>query len=1062
MNNKKLTIGGKLAKIFVHNQRLGLLVVLVLFFFGVISFIATPKQYNPEISAPAFNIITEFPGASSTEVERLITEPMEDKVKDIHGVDEVMSRSIDGGVSIVTVKFDVGASVEDSKIKIISKIFGNMDLKPQGANDPIIKEINPDDVPIITIALSSETLDLISLRKIALEFQNELNLIDGATNVEVVGGYKNEYKIIIDPGKLQSTHTSLYSIISAIESSNNRFLVGEINSGDKKEEISIDGQYTSIEMLQKFPITNDNGAIVYLEDIATVTEDTEEKDNIVRYKTTENRDQNTVFISVSKRKGENISNIANKVLEKVSAFQSKSDPALISLKVLRNEGQVASESISGLTMNLFTSIIIVSLILLYFLGSSASFIVAITIPLTLATVFGIGFLGGQTINRITLFALILSLGLLVDNSTVVIENITRHLRDKDKDPDTIVHAVDEVGPGLIMSTATTLLAFFPMAFITGMMGPYMKPIPFFVPAALVVSLVLAFTVNPFLIGKIINRKNAKPIEIKQKLGKILVKYRALLTSLLASKSKRRNIFIISFLLLSLAVLLPAVGIVKFRMLPKADTEQFYVYLDLPKGTQISKTDQIVNEIEDFFLDNKEVVSTQSFIGTAPILDFNGLFKGTSARVGENQATIRVNITHHNDRDIKSEDLVAQIRPELLEHIKLYPEASIQVIEDPPGPPVLATALMKIQGENMDKIYEISTDVENMFRTTEGIVDVDTSRDENQSELSYKINHDKLLLAGISEEQLIQTLHVLLNGYNISTIHDSEEEQHFINIRLKDSKREQITDLDEIFIHNQRGEQIPFTELVTAEYTSTKPTIYHDEKVRTVYVFGEMSGRSITYGTIDVFKKLWNYTLPSGKGERTGVSLFGLEYTDSDGSIYNLRWGGEWELTLEVFRDLGIAMMVAVFLIYFILVVQFHSFVTPILIMITIPLSLIGVLPGFAILGAIKGVYFTATSMIGVIALAGIVVNNAIIFVEQLKVYQDEGRTIEYALIETGVTRLQPILLTSLTTVLGSLTIVNDPVWAGLAWAIIFGLSLSTILTLIIFPILFYSTQKKHW
>jgi len=1090
-NQDSLGFAGRIARVFVVNSRLSILIIITMFAWGVLSFFITPKQYNPEIVAPAFQVITEFPGASSKEVEELVTRPLEDKLAEISGVDELMSQSIDGGMSVVLVKFFVGEDMDSAKIKIVQKVYGNLDLKPVGVGEPIIKDIDPDEVPVLTIALSSDELDAVELRKLSIGVKKEIKEIDNASSVEIVGGLKRQLNIILNPLELTAKGVSEFEIVEILKNNNLKLLGGELETEIRKIAVELDGVINSKDELAKLALRTNGEQIVYLEDVAVVEDGVEEINSYVKFRNLENSDKNNnvVYLGVAKKKDTNVSQVTKEVLGKIEELKDKGEiPRNVQVDVVRDEGKTANEEIFGLVVNLIQAIVIVSVVLFLFLGARAAFIVAVAIPLVLASVFGVGYLAGQTINRITLFALILSLGLLVDSATVIVENIVRHIKKGDMDKKyPVIKAVDEVGPGLLMSTITTLFAFFPMAFVTGMMGPYMGPIPFFVPVALIFSLIVAFTINPFLGYQLLKgtgvnselrpevkneykEENKKTVFSKIKKwgenkGDALINfYKKILRRIFDDKKLRKKVLLIVVGTFIFSMLLPVFGIVKFRMLPKADREQFYVYLDYPEGILIEDNNRITSKVEDFLLKQKEVVSVQSFVGVAPVIDFNGLFKGSKNRTASNVSTIKVNLTHHDTRDIKSEKLVQDIRPQLYKLLESEIGTKIKLVEDPPGPPVLSTMLIKIKGKDYDELKKISTDIEKMFYETSEVLDVDTTRTENQSKVVLKIDYDKAQRSGVNAEMAAYTLRMALSGVNVAVLHDENtSEQQFVFMRFDKNYRNSIDDLDLIYISNLRGEKVPLMEVVKEERKNIEDVIFRDDKMKTIYVSGEMGSRSVTYAVLDIYKKLFKYELPSGEGELHKVSFLGVDYVDKKtDDTYKIEWGGEWKITVEVFRDLGLAMMVAIFLIYMVLVAQFHSFKTPFLIMMTIPLAMIGVLPGFAILGYGLGIYFNATSMIGVIALAGIVVNNAIILVEYLNSFKGKGLDVREALIESGATRMRPIILTSLTTILGSLTIIGDPVWAGLAWSIIFGISISTVLSLIMFPVFYYIFEGKDW
>ena len=1076
-NELKLTIFGRIAKIFVMNEKLTLLLILFLFSWGIFSFILTPKQYNPDIVAPAFQVITEFPGATEKEVYELISKPMENVVMDIDGVDKVVSESRDGGVSILIVNFFVGEDIDSSKIKLQQKFNSNINLMPPGALTPFIKTIDPDNVPILVLGIKSSFFNQIELRKFAFYLRDKLKVIPNISNIEIKGGQKRQLSILIDPQKLNAYKISVLELEQLIKSHNIRVYNNEFESSDQQIYVEVDGVISNKESLEKLIVLSDKDKVIYLKDIANIEDRAEEISNFTSFQVKGSDIEDVVYLSIAKKKGSNIIKVSNDLLNFINN-DNNIIPNHISISILRNEGETASNEINGLIINLFQAILIVGFVLLIFLSSRPAFIVAIVIPLTLAVVFGSGFLVGQTINRITLFALILSLGLLVDSATVVVENILRHLKENEKvdDRQVVIKAVDEVGMGLFMSTVTTVFAFIPMAFISGMMGPYMAPIPFFVPAALIASLFIALSINPWLSYKLLGNKKLKEkkesyiylekikVISKSIQSSLMKKYRNILYVLLNNHKIRKFTLILVLFSFVFVMILPVFQVVKFRMLPKADRNQFYLYIDLPENTLLHETRSITNNISTFLSNQTYITNVQSFVGMPPVIDFNGLFKGAEGRSEEYQSTLKINLINHNERSITSEDIVLNIRHALQKFLKNNPDIKFKLIEDPPGPPVQSTMLAKIQGENFSVLNDIAKDTERIFKNIEGVVDIDTTVKFPGKQIIFNIDKEKASRSLVRTDAIVSTLKTYFDGSKIGLFHNGDFlESEFIFLQLEKSFRSEQSDFNHIYIKNTQGDLVPLSAVIQQLEVESSDILRRDDRLNTVYVYSEMGNRSVTYATIDAFKLLLNYKLPSGKGKISHLSLFGITYYDEvSGESYRVQWGGEWKLTLEVFRDLGLAMMVAIFLIYFVLVAQFKSFKTPLIIMGSIPLSMIGVMPGFAILGQTIGLYFNATSMIGVIALAGIVVNNAIILLEYLNSLRKEGYTIENALIASCVTRLRPILLTTATTILGSLTIIGDPVWAGLAWSIIFGLSISSALTLIIFPVLYYVFEGKNW
>lgn len=1071
-HQKKLGFAGQLAKVFVKNKELNILVILFIIIWGIGSFILIPKAYNPEIVAPAFTITTSFPGASVNQVQELVTRPMEDAISELPSIDQLISHSFDGGQSVTMVQFKVGTPAENAKISISQKLRDNAFQKPIGAGESSLVTMDPDDVPIMSIALTSSTRSPQALRKLAFELSDQLKLVTGTSKVSVIGGLNNNLQIELDSEKISQYHLAVSDVIGMLSAANGIYTTETLKSDTDKETLKISGSISSVEDASKIVLIPDQNKPLLLGDVAEITFSPGEIISNVHFTEKNSDPKDIAYVTIAKIKGANISSVTSAVREKLADIQKQNRFSSVTFLVLRDDGETAHEEISTLTKHLIFSILIVVIILMAFLGFRNSLIVAISIPLTLLASFGIGLLAGQTVNRITLFALILALGLLVDDAIVIIENVHRTIKNnpgKHKSA-LIVQAVDEVGMGVFMSTITILLAFIPMAFVSGMMGPYMSPIPFFVSVTLLVSLVIAFTINPALTGIFSSHKNEERENIFVKtIHRVENSYAKLIGKLTQDKRKKNIVLASSAVLLLLALLLPLFKVVQFRMLPKANKQQFYIYLDMPTSTSYNRTKEIALEIEHTALGSKEITSVENFIGTPPITDFNGLFKGSFMRSGENQATLKINLTPHAEREETSEQIAFKLRDTLTQEVLLHqPDAKIIVVEDPPGPPVRSTFFLKIQGENQDLLNSTARDLEKIADNIPGIVDLKTTTSQRSFEKQYKVDIEKAGRLGVAPTKIIETLHSSLAGLNVArygentTANDKQTEQQFVILRMQKDDRTDINDLSRITVKSSVGTTVPISELLITQPLAEQSEIATDSRQQVVYVSGEMGQRSVIYAVIDLFPKLFNYHLSTGDGKIIAWSPLGVTYENANGEQVEVRIDGEWKLTLEIFRDLGIAMGVALLLIYFVLVVQLRSLIVPMLIMATIPLALIGVLVGFGFLGVIKGTYFNATSMIGVIALAGIVVKNAIIYLAYLDELKERGMVLTNALMETGRVRLLPILLTSLTAILGSLTIIADPVWEGLAWAIIFGLSVSTVLTLIIFPLLYQTFEGKKW
>ena len=1065
---------GKAARIFLLNQKISLLTIGILIVWGTLSFALMPKQYNPEIVAPAFTITTEFPGASTEEVHSLLTKRVEDAVAGVPKVDDISAQSIVGGKSIVVVKFLVGYSEESATLALNQKLQDIQPMLPLGVSAPLVQSIRPDDVPILDIAITSPTRSETSLRTLAVDIADELKLVPGISSTEVRGGHIDQLRVKLHASALVARNISIADVENAIRSSNGSFSIHELRNADENPLISIAGNIRNADDLSRIALREENGSILRLGDIADVSLEPGDIREYVRIAEKDGDSAETVHIALAKLKGENATTVSNEVERKLKELRSTLIPDTVKTSILRDEGETAHEEISKLSFDLVKSIAIVGVLLALFLGLRNAFVASVSIPLVLLAVFGVGLLAGQTINRITLFALILSLGLLVDDAIVVVENIVRSLRlsPQENRVRLIVRSVDEVGGALALSTLTMALAFLPMAFVSGMMGPYMGPIPFFVPAALFASLLISVTLNPFLAFLSISRQRIVSGEKKsfftRAFERIETIYERILSTLLVHSKKRTIALATTGIALIIALMLPLTPLVPFRMLPKANKDHFSVYLDLPDGTALNTTDSATRALEAVLLKDSDILRVESFVGTAPVVDFNGLFRGSSGRTLENQATLVAHLTALSDRDAASEEVAFRIREHLTEFHASFPDAVTRIIEDPPGPPVLSTFLLKIQGPDSDVRERIARDFATTSEKIDGVVDIDTSIPERGLDPTYRVNIDKASLLGVSLPNIEASLQTALSGSRIglfrsSALGSSTQESRYIALQLASEDRSEEQGLSQIKVAGKTGELIPITNLLEPVNQPIERVMLSNNRAETTFVFAEMGNRSIVYAVLDIFPTLLNYRLPDNAGERISWSPLGATYLDqSTGKQYRVEIDGEWKLTVEVFRDLGIVMGVVMFLIFFVLAARTKSLLVPGLIMVSIPLGLIGILPGFAILQAIKGTYFNATSMIGVIALSGLSVKNAIIYLEYLEPLKQSGRPIREALVEAGRIRLLPIVLTSLAAIFGSLTIISDPVWEGLAWAIIFGLSASTLLTLLIFPVLYFIFERKHW
>lgn len=1051
--NKKIekqynNLFGYIAHVFTSNIPLSFIVLFSAVIVGLLSYIMTPKQYNPEVIRPAFVIATPYQGAHSREVKNFISQSISNSIQEIPGIDEVQSQSLNGGMSLVTALFDVGENEEDAKTKLFTKILENTEIKKPGIGDPYIKSINPDDVPILTVRIGSSTLDQNQIREKVFKDIESLKRIKNVSQVLVYGGEAPALIVRLDPLKIETLGISLPQVINVLETYNQRKIPTAIQTGQRRIAFELDNTFGTADDAKNILIQNG----VHLSDIAEVYVGYSEKDAFVEYSNSDYTDTyQNVFISFSKVKGSNAQSVSLAIQESLTSLFAHQDE--LSVEVLVDDGDIANKEINGLMMNLFISILIVGIILYLFLSGIPALIVMGTIPIILLLVFIPGYLSGQTINRITLFALILSLGLLVDSATVVVENIYRKIKNHPENNirQNVVAAVGQVGVGLVLSTLTSVVVFFPVKFITGMMGPYMGPIAFFVPAALTISLLTAFVITPFLAYQSFkkNKKEKKPL-LDNFFTRLSDWYEKKILFILKNKKISKKIIFGLIILFTISILLPVFKLVHFQMLPKANKDQVYIYVDMIYGSDILKTESTTQDIIDSVHTIDDIESIQSFIGTSPIPDFNGLFKGVQNRNESHQATLRVNFKEKHKSSIK---LASQIRKEISK-IDLPYQTTIKVLEDPPGPPVQATFVLEIFGKNEQGRNYLSSSLRSKLSTIRGLVDIDSSYQESFERVLIHVDQEKVQQLGVSMDMFYALFQSSTDAYQFSQFHNNKEEYSHIEISFPREERKNVDDILDMKVPNTLGSLVPISEFTDIVYTKNDDTIFEKNGSEYTFITGEVDHRSIVYVVLDTFKMLQNIKLDGFTIKRTSLNSF--EASDINGDVYELRFDGEWDMTLNNFRDLGIAMLAALFLVYAILVAQYKSFIIPGLLMVTIPLGLIGILIGFTLLDLLFNVSLSATALIGFIALIGIVVNNAILYLEHFMELINENKNIDHikALVIAGKVRLRPIMLTSLTTILANLTIVTDPIWSGLAWAIIFGLSLSTIMTLVVFPLLY--------
>lgn len=1061
-------ISGKIAKSFIKSKLTPLIVISSLLL-GVFAVIVTPREEEPQIVVPMIDVIVTYPGASAKEVEERVTRPMEQLLWEIKGVEYIYSIARPG-MNLTIVRFYVGENMEDSLVKLYNKLMSNYDRIPPGVSEPIVKPKSIDDVPILTLTIWSENSRYsgYELRRIAGEVANEIKKDADVSELSIIGGQRRQVRITLDPSRLRAYNASSFQIMGALQKANFVLPSGAFPSGNKELLVDSGGFLKNADEAGNIVVSVFNGRPVYLKDVAKISDGPEEPANyvfmglgpasdLVRSQESEVRSltsgqHEAVTIALSKKKGANASVAAHAALNKIEALKGSLIPSDVQITTTRDYGETAKEKSDELLEHMLIATIAVIILIAFALGWRESIVVAVAVPVTLALTLLINYLYGYTLNRVTLFALIFSIGILVDDAIVVVENIHRHFKMHKINPLTAVLAVDEVGNPTILATFTVIAALLPMAFVSGLMGPYMRPIPVGASAAMLFSLLVAFIVSPWLGYKVL--KNVKHSENHGKEGgRLLSLYERILGPLIDKKNKRIAALAAVALLLGLAMLLVPLKAVTVKMLPFDNKSELQVIIDMPEGETLEKTAALTRELGEYLKTVPEVTDFQAYIGTAAPYNFNGLVRHYFLRSGSNVADIQVNFAEKSERKAQSHDLAKRLRPELRKIGDKY-NARLKVAEIPPGPPVLSTLVAEVYGPDPKRHSEIAKEIMDIFEKTDGVVDVDWYIEDDQKKIIFEVDKEKASLNGISTEAVSQSLRIALNGMSAGLVHfDKEKEPVELFLRMPLEERAAIASLREATIPSPSGIQVPLSELVKIREGIEDKTIYHKNLKNVTYVIGDVAGteESPVYVILKMKEKIKRMKLPEGYELRQ----YSSEQPQHE-EKYAMKWDGEWHITYEVFRDLGIAFAAVLVLIYILVVAWFRSFITPLIIMAPIPLTLVGILPGHWIFGA----FFTATSMIGFIALAGIIVRNSILLVDFVEMEWREKGQLKNALIKAGAVRFRPIVLTAAAVVVGSFVMLFDPIFQGLAIAMMFGAVAATGLTLVAVPLLYYEFFKN--
>lgn len=1057
--HQNLNFAGKVAAYFI-NSKLTLLIIVFAFLIGLYAFLVTPREENPRIVVPAANVIVQKPGASPEEVQQLIIKPLEAILQGLVGVDHTYGMAMNS-MGVVSVQFKVGEDKEDSMVRLYDRIMSNLDHMPAGTLQPLIKPIDVDDVPVVVVSLACDGSAECHLRNVANDVLEQLRRIEDTSVAYVHGGRKRAIRINLDLERMRNYNVTLADIRAVVEATNLDMPSGTFVGGNTLASVQTGGMLKNAADVANLVVSLSQHRPVYLKQVADITDGPEEINQVSRIgygaaytdEVPPDYEVSAVSVAIAKRMGANSVTVAKNVLAELDRIRNSHIPAGIKVDVTRNDGARADDAVNTLIEHMAIAIVTVVALLVVFLGWRAASVVTITIPLILFITLAVGYIAGQSINRITLFALILSLGLLVDDSIVVIENIYRHYAKKGVDRmQAAVQAVNEIGRPTNLATFAVILAFLPMFWVTGMMGPYMAPIPFNVPVAMIASLFIAYTVAPWAACRFLKvQGHEHEGAAHEGHNGILERGYARMMSLLIHSRTSRNLFFLSvIILMGLVIAMPVYQLVQFKMLPKNNTNTFVITIDMPEGTSLEHTDFVARRVGDIVRQEPLVQTWETSVGQSGVVDFNGLLRGASLKHSPNIAEVRVNLLDKHARDESSIDIAYAMRAPLAELAK-QTNANIKVVEDPPGPPVRATILAELYGADYDKLREIAAELRTqVFATTDDVVDIDDSVTNSFTEYNIVVNREKAMLTGIAPATIAETLRAYVAGVDVGTVHlEHEKEPVPIRFRVPVSDRTGPKDLSQVYFTTPQGRQVALSEIANIEKSETSKPILHKDQYPVVYVTGELGNTSQVYAVYRMWDYLNTHELPNG------IKLTQYFMSNPTTSDYAIRWDGEMRLTLDVFRDLGSAFAVAVVLIYLVLVGYYRSFAIPFIVMGAIPLTIIGVIPGHAIMHQ----YFTATSMIGVIALAGIVVRNSLLLIDFILENQRCGKTVAEAVLAAGITRLRPILLTAFAIMLGTFVIVFDPVFGGLAVSLIYGTFASTVLTLFVIPLVYLVYQR---
>lgn len=1060
-------LSGNIAKAFLQSK-LTILLMFAFLLIGGYSTMLMPREEEPQIQVPMADIFIGYPGASPKEVETKVAAPLEKFISNIKGVEYVYSTSMKGQVMLI-VQFYVGEDVERSLVKLYSELMKHMDVMPQGTTLPLIKPRAIDDVPVMALTLWGEQYDDYRLKLIGQELSNELKKVPDVADISISGGRNREVKVVLNKSLMALNGVDFLTIGKAIQAGNTQSDAGTLVQNDSAFSVQTGNFLNSAEEVANLVVGTKGGQPVYLKQVAKVEEAPSTASQYVfygygkadtagykKYKAS----YPAVTLAIGKKKGADAMKLATQIQAKVEHLKKGLLPSDVQVSETRNYGDTASHKVSELLFHLFISIVVVTLFVMLAMGWRGGLVVFLSVPVTFALTLFSYYMMDYTLNRITLFALVFITGIVVDDSIIIAENMHRHFKMRKLPPlQAAIYAINEVGNPTILATFTVVAAVLPMAFVSGLMGPYMSPMPIGASIAMILSLIVALTLTPYLGYIFLREKEKKGVAHDDAHGEKLEEnriykiYNSVLLPMLQTRWKRWAFIMGTVVILLASMVLFYTKSVAVKMLPFDNKNEFQVVIDMPEGTTLEKTQAVAADIASYVAAQPLVKNYEGYIGTSAPISFNGLVRHYDLRRGDNVADIQVNLVDKTERSQQSHDIAKEMRGPIQQIAARY-KANVKIVEVPPGPPVLSTLVAEVYGPDYTQQIAIAKQIKEMMVKTDDVVDTDWMVEDDQNEYRVTVDKEKAMRHGVATAQVTATVQAALSGMTSGNLNLPDAyNQVPIRLQLKDADKSNISQVLDLQVTGMQGNQVALRDVIRVNTTQKDKSIYRKNQKEVVYVLADMAGQleSPFYAISKISDSLKNIKLPAGY-------TLAEEYTHQpeNEDVYTLKWDGEWQITYEVFRDLGIAFAAVIIIIYMLIVGWFQNFTVPLVMLAAIPLSLIGILLGHWVMGA----YFTATSMIGFIALAGVMVRNSILLIDFINIRLREGIPLKQAIIEAGAVRTTPILLTAGAVVLGAIIILFDPIFQGLAISLMGGTITSTFLTLLVVPLLYYKMMRS--